>query len=211
MRARRLARPVHVALGPGETLLPGTADAVAKVLEDARVEAVLLPIVPSGAGPLPRAARRYLRAWDARLLHAQNFFAPATRVATRAQVSGHRNADAAPALARALDEGRRIEALREGGVASPVARDLGAWVAWAREEGAAWGALAARDARFARFVTAPTRGAWAKHNVWRAPRRMGEVLEATRTARLLPVVLHATREAAFTGAAGRAYRQSQQS
>ena len=211
--------PVHASLGPGETLLPEARDAAAKLLEDPRVAAVLVPLLPEGDAPLPRAARRYMAAWDARLLHRQTFYAPGARVLTRSisegedaglqgrvgareALAGWRAADAAPFLARAIDEGRAVEALPAAGVATPVARDLEAWLAWARREGAGWGALARRDARFRPFAPA----SWWGHNVLRAHRRAGEVAQAMRRADPLATLLHVTREAAWTGACLRAMR-----
>lgn len=192
---------MHAHLLPGESLLPGTEEATRRLFEDPRVEAVLVPLVPQGEGVLARAARRYLAAWDARFLHRQNFFAPATRVLARRPLGGARNGELAPALARILDEGRFVEALTSGGgVAAPVADSVGAWVAWARDEGSAWGALAAREPRFAPFLPVLTRGAWWRHNVAQAPSRTVEALQAFRRPEGLPLLLHVTREAAFTGA-----------
>jgi hypothetical protein len=212
LRVRRLARVVHVALAPGESLLPGTREALDGLFEDPLVDAVLLPLVPAGEGALARAARAYLAAWDRRFLHRQNFFAPASRVASREPMPGPRNADATPRLAAALAKGLVIEALvasgDAGGVSTPIARDLGAWVAWAREEGAAWGALAARDARFLGFIPVRSAPAWARHNVLRVAHRCGEVLEATRRVRPTVLLLHTTREAAWTGGAVRALRRA---
>lgn len=196
---------MHANLAPGETLLPGTREALATLFAEPDVEAVLLPLVPEGDGALPRAARGYLRRWDARFVHRQNFFAPASRTVTRAPLRGWRNADAAPLLARAIDGGRRVEALPGHGVATPLARDLGAWASSFRDEGRAWGRLAAQEPRFAPFLPALSRAGWWRHNVAQMPRRTIEVLEAVRTPRLLPWALHVTREAAWTGGCAQAY------
>jgi hypothetical protein len=192
---------VHVQLAPGEALAPGTRAAAEALLARPEVAAVLLPLRPAGDWPLARAARRYLAAWDARFLHPMNFFAPAARAATREALPGPRNADAAPFLADALDRGLRIEALPAAPVASSMAADLAAWVAWARAEGEAWGRLAARDARFAGFL--PPR--WATHNLRQMPRRVIEEIQAVRSAAPLPLLLHLSRESAFAqgAAAGR--------
>lgn len=196
---------MHVALAPGESLLPGTREALGKLFEDPRVAAVLVPLVPRGERALARAARRYLDAWDARFLHTQNFFAPATRVATREACRGWRNADHAPALADAIAAGARIGALREGGgVATRIADDLAAWSAHFRAEGRAWAVLAAREARFARFAPPP----WARHNAFQAARRVIEVLEARRAADPLVVGLHLARESAFSDVAALSQRSS---
>lgn len=187
---------MYVALAPGESLLPGTRDAIDRIAADPSVEAILLPLVPQGEHALARAARRYLAAWDGRFLHAQNFFAPAARIASRSALPGWRNADAAPALADALDSGRRIEALRSpgAGVGCDIARDLAAWSAHFASQGHAWAQVAARDPRFARFAPAP----WWRHNVWQAGRRSVEILQATRHADPLVWILHVQREAAFS-------------
>jgi hypothetical protein len=187
---------MHLNLAPGEDLLPGTREAVGGLLARPGVDAVLMPLVPQGDGILQRAARRYLAAWDGRYLHAQNFFAPATRVATRAMLPGWRNADAAPTLQEALAKGHRVEALREPGlgIACGIADDLAAWGAHFAAEGAAWRALAARDARFRGFTPAP----WWRHNAAQAPHRAVELLRATRRPDPLAWALHATRESAFT-------------
>ncbi|HUR68270.1 MAG TPA: hypothetical protein VM370_03420 [Candidatus Thermoplasmatota archaeon] len=200
---------MHLALAPGEELLPGTRERLEELFHDARVAAVLVPLVPRGEGALQRAARRYLAAWDGRFLHPQNFFAPATRVATRsrsegadalpasaarAHVAGPRNADAAPQLADALARGLRIEALRAGGVGCDIARDLSAWSSHWRAEGAAWGARAASEPEFARFAPAP----WAKHNVAQLGRRTVEILQASRRPDPLVWLLHVTRESAYS-------------
>lgn len=197
---------MHVALRPGETLLPGTREALDAWFAKDDVDAVLLPLVPAGDHALARSARRYLAEWDRRFLHRMNFYAPASRVATRAPLEGHRNADAAPLLADTIARGRRVEALQEGGASTDIARDLDAWVRWALDEGAAWGALARRDARFRGFLPARSRAGWLKHNVWHATRRAGEIVEGTRRVDPLALMLHATREAAWTGAAVRALR-----
>lgn len=189
---------MHVHLAPGESLLPGTEEALGALFASPRVGAVLLPLVPAGEGAFPTAARRYLAAWDARFLHPQNFFAPATRVAARAPLPGFHNADAAPALAALLDAGGRIEALHAGGVSTPVGRDLGTWTSWAREEGRAWGALAAKDARFRGFLPATTRPAWWRHNVLGAGHRVVEIHQAVKAPSPLAWLLHAAREAAWT-------------
>ena len=189
---------MHVHLAPGESLLPGTREALEALFADPLVDAALLPMVPAGEGAFPRAARRYLAAWDARFLHRQNFFAPASRVAARVPLPGPRNADAAPHLAALLDQGRLVETAGPG-VATPVAADLGAWTRWAREEGRAWGALAARDARFRGFLPALGRGAWWRHNVLQMHRRAVEVHQAVRRPAPAAWLLHATREAVWTG------------
>lgn len=196
--------PLHLA--PGERAAPGAEDAAARALADPRVAAVLVPIVPTGDGAVPRAAARLMRAWDARLLHDDTWYALGARVATSGgrQVPGWRAADAAPILARALDAGERVVALRSAAVESPVARDLDAWVAWAREEGAAWGALARREPRFARVLVATTRRAWWSHNVVHVSRRAGEAAQALRRADPAATYLHLLREATFSGAAVRA-------
>jgi hypothetical protein len=178
-------------------------EAASRLLEDPRVAAVLVPLRPTGEGALARAARRYVAAWDRRLLHRQNLFVPGARVVARAPLPGWRAADAAPELARAVDAGADVEPLPAGAVLTPIARDLGGWIAWAREEGAAWGALAAREARFRPFV--PTEGWWI-HNVARSHRRVGEAAQAMRRADPLAALLHVTREAAWSGACLRAYR-----
>ncbi|HVM44333.1 MAG TPA: hypothetical protein VM582_00255 [Candidatus Thermoplasmatota archaeon] len=188
---------MHVQLAPGESLLPDARARLEALFEDARVEAVLLPLVPQGERALPRAARRYLAAWDARLLHPQNFFAPAARVASRAPLAGWRNADAAPALADALAAGRRVEALRESGVATRIADDLGAWTRHFRAQGEAWARLARERPDLARF--APP--SWWRHNVAQAGRRVIEALEATRAPDPLVLALHLAREAAYSDVA----------
>lgn len=188
---------MQIALAPGESLLAGARESLEKLFDDARVAAVLVPLVPQGERALARAARRYLGLWDARFLHRQNFFAPATRVASRVAADGWRNADAAPLLADAIASGARVEALREGGVASRIADDLSAWTAHFRAEGRAWAALAARDARFARFAPPP----WARHNALQAGRRLIEILEAQRALDPLVVGLHLARESAFSDVA----------
>ena len=200
-------------LGPGERLLPGAAEAAARALEDPRVEAVLLPLVPEGAGAFPTLARRYLAAWDARFVHPQTFFAPAARAVTREPVPGWRSAEAAPRLARAIDEGRRVEALPGFGVASPFADDLDALLRWAREEGALWGRLAAREARFAPFLPVLDRAGWWRHNVVQVQRRVLEASEAVKRPDAPLVLLHLAREAAFTGGcvAGHAAAKAQPS
>ncbi|HWH08185.1 MAG TPA: hypothetical protein VNX21_03230, partial [Candidatus Thermoplasmatota archaeon] len=109
--------------------------------------------------------------------------------------------------ARALEEGRRVAALRGGAVLSPFAHDLDAWVAWARAEGRAWGALARRDPAFARFSPAQSWAGWAKHNVAQATRRAGEVAQALRRVDAGATWLHLAREAAWTGAYVRALRE----
>lgn len=192
----RFDASVHVQLAPGESLLPGTKQALDALFAKPEVAAVLVPLVPQGDAALPRAARKYLAAWDGRFLHTQNFYAPAARVATRAALDDVHNADAAPALADALAKGARIEALREPGlgVATRIADDLGAWAVHFRAEGAAWAALATRDARFAGFAPAP----WWRHNVRQMPRRVIEIAQATRGLSPLTLLLHATRESAFS-------------
>lgn len=185
-------------LAPGEALAPGTADALDALFVAPDVDAALLPLVPEGAGAWQRAARTYLARWDARFVHRMNFYAPASRTVTRAPLPGPRNADAAPALAASIDHGRRVEALPAHGVVSPIARDLGTWVGAFREEGRAWGALAAREPRFAPFLPALDARGWWRHNLQQMPRRTIEVFEAVREPRALPWALHALREAAFT-------------
>lgn len=208
--------PMHIALAPGETLLPGTREALDALFAREEVEAVLVPLVPRGDDALQRAARRYLAAWDRRYLHPQNFFAPACRVATRAPLAGWRNADAAPMLADALAQGRRIEALdgeaaRDGpskGVSSPLGDDLAAWIAHFRDEGSAWGALARRDARFRPYLPALSRGKWWRHNVLQAGRRTIEIIEAVRAPAPIVLLLHLARESAFgAGCADRRTRE----
>lgn len=199
---------MHVHLAPGERLLPGAEAQLDALFARPEVEAVLLPIVPEGDGRLARAARRYMAEWDRRVVHAQNYFAPASRVAARRELPGHRNGDLAPFLADAIAAGRRVEALPGCGVASPLARDLDAWVRFHQAEGAAWGALAAREERFRRFLPATTAAAWWRHNVRQAPRRVVEELEGVRTLAPLPLLLHLTREAAWTGACVGAYRRA---
>lgn len=184
-------------LGPGETLEPGTAPAIDALLSDPEVFAVLVPLVPRGTGLLPRAARRYLSAWDGRFLHAQTWFAPAARVVARERLAGFRHGDAAPALADALEKGRRVEALRGGAVGCDLARDLSAWSAHWRAEGEAWGRAAARDARLLPFAT--TRG-----HLLRPHRRVVEALQAQVGAPGL--LLHWTREAAWAGGCEAALR-----
>lgn len=191
---------VHLQLAPGERPSEGTLDAAARILEDPNVAAVLVPIEPEGASRTAAAARAYMAAWDARLIHDQTCFAPGDRVATREALPGPRAADAAPFLRRALDEGLRVVALREGVVRSPIAASLDAWVAWARGEGEAWGALARRDAGFARFAPAGSWPGWARHNVWHAWRRAGEVAQAMRRVDVEALWLHGLREAAWGAA-----------
>jgi len=173
------------------------------LFHEADVEAVLLPLVPQGEGAFPRAARRYLAAWDRRFLHRQNFFAPATRCATRAPLAGARNADAAPVLAAAIARGARVEALAAAGVATRMGDDLARWVAHFRAEGEAWGSLAAREPAYAGFLPALTRRGWWRHNLLQLPRRTIEVLEAVRSPSPLPLALHLAREAAFTAGSAR--------
>lgn len=192
-------------LAPGERLLPGAAEAAEALLAEPDVAAVLVPLVPEGEHALARAARTYMRAWDRRFVHRMTFFAPGARVATREPL-GWRAAEAAPLLADAIEAGRRVEALPAHGVAAPIARDLDAWARAWRDEGAAWGRLAARDARFAPFLPALSRRAWWRHNVRQLPRRVIEELEAVRAPAPAPLALHLLRESAWTGACWRAYR-----
>lgn len=199
---------MHANLAPGESLLPGTRAAAEALLAEPDVAAVLVPLVPAGAGPLPRAARRYLAAWDRRFVHRQNFYAPASRCLTRAPLPGPRNADAAPFLAGAVAGGARVEALPEAGVASPVGHDLARWIAHFRSEGEGWGALASRDPSYAGFLPALRRGAWWRHNVLQVSRRTIEELEAVRSPAPLPWLLHLAREAAFTGGSVRGHGQA---
>ena len=201
---------VHLQLAPGESPAAGTPEACARLLEDPRVAAVLVPLRPEGGSRTARAARRYVAAWDARFVHDNAVYAPAARVAARVPPGGATSADAAEFLQDALDRGHRVAALREGAVLSPFARDLDAWVAWARGEGAAWGALARRDARFARLGPARTRGGWLKHNVAQVTRRVGEVTQALRRVDPPAAWLHLAREAAWTGAFVRAFNEMQQ-
>lgn len=195
---------MHVALAPGETLLPGTQEALDVLFARADVDAVLLPLVPQGEGALPRAARTHLATWDARFLHRQTFFAPASRAATRAPLPGPLNAHAAPYLADTIGRTRVVEALPAHGVVTGIGRDMGTWVAHFREEGRAWGWLAAREPRFRPFLPALTRAGWWRHNVLQAPRRTGEILQAQRSAAPLPWLLHLAAESAFTGACAEA-------
>ncbi len=198
---------MHLHLAPGESLLPGTHEAAQRLLDDPDVDAVLLRLVPSGTGRLARSARPYLAEWDRRFVHRMNFYAPASRVASRQPWPGHLAADAAPHLARAIDAGRRVEAVLDGGVATPIATNLQTWLEWASAEGAQWGRLAAREPRFAPFLPALSRRGWMRHNVFHASRRAGEVLEGVRRVDPTMLLLHATREATWTGSAGHAYRQ----
>lgn len=191
---------MHLALAPGESVDDATRERIRKLLEDPRVAAVLVPIVPVGASRVARAARRLMAAWDARLLHDNTSFALGARVATRVATRGWTAADAAPSLADALARGARVVALRDGAAASPVAWDLDAWIAWSRAEGGAWGALARRDPRFARMSPATTRPAWWRHNVVQAHRRLGEVAQAMRGFDAEAALLHVVREAAWTRA-----------
>ncbi|HEX2021868.1 MAG TPA: hypothetical protein VHH36_04100, partial [Candidatus Thermoplasmatota archaeon] len=141
-------------LAPGERLLPGAEAAARAILEDPRVEAVLLRLDPEGDGAFARAARRQMRAWDGRLVHRQTCWAPGARVAVREGGAGWRAAGSAPLLADALERGRLVEAVPGPAVATPLGRDLETWRAAWRNEGRAWGALAARDARFRPFLPA---------------------------------------------------------
>lgn len=189
----------HANLGPGESLLPGTQEAAAALLARDEVAAVLVPLVPQGHHALARAARRYVGRWDARLVHRQTWFAPAARVVTRAPLTGHRSAEAAPLLRDAIERGHLVEALRAPlGVATTIARDLDAWRAWARDEGSAWGALAARDDRFAPLLPARTPREWRRHNVRELPRRVIEALQALKRPDALALALHLSREAWWT-------------
>ena len=188
---------MHANLAPGERLLPGAEAALRQLLARPEVEAVLVPLVPEGEGVLARAARRYLRAWDARFVHPQNLFAPAARVVTHAPLPGPRNGDAAPFLRDVLARGGRIEALPVEGVATRIAEDLARWTGHFRAEGEAWGALAARDRELRRLLPVTTRAGWWRHNVLQCGRRTIEELEAVRSPAPLPWILHLTREAAF--------------
>lgn len=201
---------MHVPLAPGERLAPEARPLLEALFARPEVEAVLLPVVPEGEEALARAARRYMAAWDRRFVHPQNFFAPASRVASRAPLPGYLNAEAAPILADAIASGRRVEALPGVGVLSPLARDLDAWLRFHREEGRGWGRLAARAPRFARFLPATTPAAWWRHNVRESGRRVVEELEAVRRADPLPLLLHVTREAAWTGGCVEALRAARQ-
>lgn len=201
---------VHVALAPGERLRAGTREALEALLaSEPAVGAVLLPLVPEGEGWFPRTARRYVGAWDARFLHRQNWFVPLARVASRMPLPGHRAADAAPHLADLIQRGQStVEVLAgapDAGVDTPLARDLGAWTAWASEEGDAWGRLAARDRRFPPFLPALSWGGWARHNVLQSGRRLVEVLQARRGPDAGAWLLHATREAAWTAGCVRGF------
>lgn len=199
---------MHVVLAPGETLLPGTQEALREAFLDPGVGAVLLPLVPTGRTTFARAARRYVAAWDARFLHPMNYFVPAGRVALREPVSpGHCTAHAAPHLAALIDAGCRVEALPRSGVASPVGNDLGAWVAWARREGHAWGRLAARDASFRGFLPALSKAGWLRHNVIQSHRRVIEITQALRRAAPLEIGLHLAREAAWTRGCVEGFRE----
>lgn len=193
---------VHFALAPGESLLPGIAERIATVPPD--VAAVILPLAPQGEGRVALAARRYFAAWDARYHHDQTYYAPAARIASRVKLPGWTAADGAPTLARALDAGERVIALREPCVATHVAGSLDTFIAWSREEGAAWGRLARRDARFAPFATR-SRAAWWRHNVFEAHRRAGEVAQATRRFDPAVTLLHLARGSAWSGACALAY------
>lgn len=199
---------MHVHLAPGESLLPGTREALLRRFEDPKVGAVLLPLVPAEGGLFARSARRYLASWDARFLHPQNHFAPASRVATRVPLPGFRNADAAPHLADVLDQGMKVDTTPDTGVVTPIAADLQAWVLWAASEGRAWGELAARDARFLGFLPATAWSGWWRHNVFQAHRRAVEVLQAARGPFVGAYLLHATREAAWTGGCVRGLREA---
>lgn len=199
---------MHVVLGPGESLLPGAEESLREAFLDPDVAAVLLPLVPTGRSAFARAARRYAAAWDARFLHPMNFFVPAGRVALREPVSpGPCTAHAAPHLAALIDAGCRVEALPRTGVASPVGDDLGAWIAWARREGHAWGRLAVRDDRFRGFLPALSRSAWARHNVLQVHRRLIEVTQALRRPAPLEILVHLSREAAWTRGCVEGFRQ----
>lgn len=191
---------MHLQLAPGESPAPGTREACARLLADPGVAAVLVPLVPEGASRTARAARRYMAAWDARFVHDQTCFAPGARVATRDALPGWRAGDAAPFLWGALREGRRVVALRDGAVATPLARDLDAWVGWARGEGAAWGAAARAVPELARFSPARSRRGWWAHNVLQVARRVGEVAQARRAVDVEATWLHLARGAAWTRA-----------
>lgn len=201
---------MHANLGPGERLGSGAGEAAAKLLEDPRVAAVLVPLRPEGAHALARAARAYLAAWDRRFVHRQNHFLPAGRVVTRGPLPGFRSADAAHFLADAIREGRFVEALPEHAVATPIARDLDAWLRAFEAEGRAWGRLAARDPRFPPFLPARSWRGWARHNLRQAPRRVIEVLEAVRRPAPLVLTLHHVREAAWTAGCVRGWREAAQ-
>lgn len=188
---------MHVQLAPGESVSMATRAAAESALARPGVDAVLLPLKPRGEGRLPRAARRYLAAWDARYLHPMNFFAPAARVASREALPGPRNADAAPALEAILARGGRIEALRDAPVECGIADDLSTWTGWARAEGEAWGRLAAREPRFRGFLPPPP----GRHAGWQVPRRVVEELQCTRSPSPLLLLLHLLREASFSAGA----------
>ena len=204
----RVRASVHVHLAPGERLRPGAREAVERAFAaDPRLGAVLLPLVPEGVGYLPRVARRYVASWDARLLHAQNWFVPFGRVASRVPLPGPLAADAAPHLADLVLGGAKVDTLPDTWVDTGLARDLEAWTAWWEVEGRAWGRLAARDARFPRFLPATSWPGWWRHNVLQSGRRLVECLQARKAPDLAAwLLLHATREAAWTGGCVRGLR-----
>lgn len=189
---------MEVALLDEERLLPGARDEAQRLLDEGAAF-VLLRVEPEGERALARAARAYMARWDARFVHRQTWYAPMARVASRAPLPGPRLADAAPLLADAIGRGERVEAVAAPGVASALARDLDAWVRAWRAEGRAWGRAAASDARMRPFLPAVDRRGWWRHNVRQMPRRAIEVAEAARGPKPLHGLLHATREAAFTG------------
>lgn len=189
---------MEVALLPGERLLPDARDEAARLLDEGAAF-VLLRVEPEGGAALARAARAYMRAWDARFVHRQTWYAPMARVAAPAPLPGARLADVAPLLADAIARGGRVEAVAAPGVVAPMARDLDAWLRAWREEGRAWGRAAARDVRVRPFLPALDRPGWWRHNVRQLGRRAIEVAEASRGPKPLGWLLHSTREAAWTG------------
>lgn len=165
-------------------------------------DAVLIPIRPAGNTRLARAAREYMKAWDARYIHPMTCYAPGARVATREALPGPRAAQAAPFL-----WGRRVSASPSAHVESPIAESLDAWVTWARDEGEAWGELSRRDPRFARFSPVSSWPSWWRHNAFQVTRRVGEVAQSMRRLSPLAAYLHVIREAAWCGGFVRATRR----